>query len=108
MPSPGMGSRTARPATVTVPTVAGLRPATMRSSVDLPQPLGPTSELNSPGPTDSDMPASASTGPLAASYVMPTRSRAISSLFTRTDLLGHLDLGERSEEHTSEPQSHSD
>ena len=52
----------------------------MRSRVDLPQPLGPTSETNSPAPTDSEMPASASTGPLAASYVMPTRSRPISSL----------------------------
>ena len=52
----------------------------MRSRVDLPQPLGPTSETNSPAPTDSEMPARASTGPLAASYVMPTRSRPISSL----------------------------
>ena len=41
-------------------------PATMRSRVDLPQPLGPTSETNSPAPTASEMPASASTGPLAA------------------------------------------
>ena len=39
----------------------------MRSKVDLPQPLGPTSDTNSPAPTASEMPASASTGPLAAS-----------------------------------------
>ena len=46
--------------------VAGRRPATMRSKVDLPQPLGPTSDTNSPVPTASEMPARASTGPLAA------------------------------------------
>ena len=51
MPMSAMGSRTMRPATVTVPSVAGRSPATMRSRVDLPQPLGPTSETNSPAPT---------------------------------------------------------
>ena len=66
MPMSGMGWVTLRSATVTVPSVAGLSPATMRSKVDLPQPLGPTSETNSPASTESEMPASASTGPLAA------------------------------------------
>ncbi len=66
MPMSGMGRVTSRSPTVTVPSVAGRSPATMRSRVDLPQPLGPTSETNSPVPTDIEMPASASTGPLAA------------------------------------------
>jgi hypothetical protein len=66
MPTSAIGCLTSRPATATVPRVAGRRPATIRSKVDLPQPLGPTSETNSPAPTASEMPASASTGPLAA------------------------------------------
>src|SRR4249920_2956725 len=95
MPMSAMGSCTMVPATLTAPSVAGRRPATMRSRVDLPQPLGPTRETNSPAPTLSEMPARASTGPLAAWYVMPTRSRPISSVFTpRSVLLRHLDLGE--------------
>ena len=74
----------------------------MRSSVDLPQPLGPTSETNSPAPTDSEMPASASTGPLAASYVMPTRSRPISSLLHPDRIyLGISTLGRNSVVKTS-------
>ena len=55
-----------RPTTRGMVKVAGRKPATMRSRVDLPQPLGPTSDTNSPVPTVSEMPASASTGPLAA------------------------------------------
>ena len=48
MPTSAIGRVTVRPATVTAPTVAGRSPATMRSRVDLPQPLGPTSATNSP------------------------------------------------------------
>ena len=66
MPMSGIGLVTSRPSTETVPAVAGRSPATMRSRVDLPQPLGPTRETNSPASTDREMPASASTGPLAA------------------------------------------
>ena len=66
MPISGIGWVTVRPATVIVPRVAGRSPATMRSRVDFPQPLGPTSETNSPAPIDAEMPARASTGPLAA------------------------------------------
>ncbi len=40
-----------------VPVVAGSRPATSRSSVDLPQPLGPSSATNSPGCTVRSMPS---------------------------------------------------
>src|SRR5262249_30389328 len=42
------GAATVRPSSSTAPDVAGSSPATMRSSVVLPQPLGPTSEMNAP------------------------------------------------------------
>ena len=41
----------------------GLEPATMRSSVDLPQPDGPTSTQNWPSPTSTLTPFMASTPP---------------------------------------------
>jgi len=62
-----MGRVTARPATKTLPVVAGRRPEMIRSSVDLPQPLGPTSATSSPRSTPKEMLRSASTGPLEAS-----------------------------------------
>src|SRR5499427_3594578 len=42
------GARTVRPSSSTAPALAGSSPATMRKSVVLPQPLGPTSEMNAP------------------------------------------------------------
>src|SRR5215831_12644514 len=42
------GAPTVRPSSSTAPDVAGSSPATMRSKVVLPQPLGPTSEMNAP------------------------------------------------------------
>src|SRR4051812_8330878 len=47
MPASETGRRTSWPRTRTWPEVAGISPATMRKSVDLPQPLGPTTETNS-------------------------------------------------------------
>jgi hypothetical protein len=44
-----LGSVTSRPLTEMLPSLSGMRPAMRRSSVDLPQPLGPTIETNSPG-----------------------------------------------------------
>ena len=44
----GSRSFTTRPAIAIVPEVIASRPATMRSSVDLPQPEGPTMTMNSP------------------------------------------------------------
>src|SRR3954465_396281 len=46
MPASGTGRRAPPPRTRTRPEVAGISPATMRKSVDLPQPLGPTTETN--------------------------------------------------------------
>src|SRR5262252_1218436 len=45
---------------MTRPAVAGSRPAMMRRNVVLPQPLGPTSEMNSPGATARSMARNAS------------------------------------------------
>ena len=67
MPTSAMGRVTARPATTTRPAVAGRSPEMILSSVDLPQPLGPTSATSSPRSTAKEMSRSASTGPLAAS-----------------------------------------
>src|SRR5580700_2349174 len=47
------GWRTARPSSSTSPADACSRPATMRRNVVLPQPLGPTTEMNSPRATAS-------------------------------------------------------
>src|SRR5580692_4643484 len=57
------GSFTARPSSNTSPAVACSSPATMRRKVVLPQPLGPTTEMNSPRSTSRLMPRSASSSP---------------------------------------------
>src|SRR5438477_1265356 len=64
----------------------------MRSSVDLPQPEGPTSATSSPRATVSEMSRSASTGPDDAAYVMPTRSRMIT--VTRSIAFRRVDPGQ--------------
>src|SRR4030095_1305807 len=46
------------------PALTSSSPAIIRSTVDLPQPDGPTSATNSPGRTDSDTSLTASTPPL--------------------------------------------
>src|ERR1700724_4374623 len=57
------GWRTARPSSSTSPAEACSRPATMRKNVVFPQPLGPTTEMNSPRSTLRLMPRSASRSP---------------------------------------------
>ena len=47
-PKSSCGPTTSRPRMVTRPSLACVMPATMRSSVVLPQPLGPSSEISSP------------------------------------------------------------
>jgi hypothetical protein len=47
---------TTRPPITISPAVIGSRPATMRSSVDLPQPEGPTITTNSPSFTSIETP----------------------------------------------------
>ena len=48
MPTPLIGRVTFLPATRTSPAVAGSRPVTSFMMVDLPQPDGPTTAMNSP------------------------------------------------------------
>ena len=48
--SEGSSSLTTRPAIQISPSVIASSPATMRSSVDLPHPEGPTTTTNSPSP----------------------------------------------------------
>ena len=50
-PTPGGGPAIVCPATTTRPPETGRSPETSFSTVDLPQPLGPTSDTNSPGRT---------------------------------------------------------
>ena len=47
--------------TLTSPDVFSINPATRRNKVDLPQPLGPTSEINSPARISKLAPSSAVT-----------------------------------------------
>ena len=83
MPTEGIGPLTTRPSTLIRPAVAGRSPAMMRSSVDLPQPDGPTTATSSPPSTLNVMSRSASTGPESARYVIPTPSRTINASAAR-------------------------
>src|SRR5581483_11764315 len=59
MPSPAVGPVTARPSMSTRPLEAGSSPATIRSSVVFPQPLGPTMERNRPSSRSNETSSSA-------------------------------------------------
>src|SRR3954468_18046110 len=77
--SPGSSIVTSLPPTCTLPEVGSSSPAMMRSSVDLPQPDGPTRTVNSPSSTYRSMPSSART-PSAYSLTMSvTRMSLMSS-----------------------------
>ena len=68
----GPGAFTSRPSTSTPPDVARSRPATMLSTVDLPQPEWPMSEMNSPRFTARLMPLSTGLVPPGPVKVMST------------------------------------
>src|SRR6516162_4419735 len=71
------------PSTRTRPAVGESRPATMLSSVDLPQPLGPTTATNAPAGTVNDTSRNAQYGPasgVANSRVTPSSSIIIEPL----------------------------
>ncbi len=57
----GARSVTSRPPIEMLPSVTSSSPAIIRRSVDLPQPDGPTSTMNSPSPTVSETPSTART-----------------------------------------------
>src|SRR6266540_728886 len=60
IPTDRRGCSTGTPSTAIRPELGSSRPAIIFSSVDLPQPLGPTSDTNSPGRTSSEIERSAS------------------------------------------------
>ncbi len=63
MPTSSGGSTTALPPTSIDPLVGSSRPATSLSSVDLPQPEGPTTAMNSPSPISRSIGRSVGTSP---------------------------------------------
>jgi hypothetical protein len=71
----GPGAFTSRLSTITPPEVASSRPATMFSTVDLPQPEWPISEMYSPRCTSRSMPLSTGLPPLGPGKVMSTWDR---------------------------------
>src|SRR5882762_11077728 len=84
------GAEIVRPSSSMVPSLGSRKPAIMRSVVVLPQPDGPSSETNSPRVSAS----------VARSTAVKAPKRQVTS--RRTSLL----TPPRSEEHTSELQSH--
>jgi hypothetical protein len=78
-----MAFSTAQPsaATLMLPLVCRSSPARMRSKVDLPHPLGPTTHRNSPGATLRSISASATTALSPSPYCL--RSLAISTAAPR-------------------------
>src|SRR5581483_11516993 len=75
-----------RPSISTRPSLASSRPAITRSSVDLPQPDGPTSTRNSPSPISSETRSTATTSP---PNTLLTLSRRISATAVTLDLYRH-------------------
>jgi hypothetical protein len=71
----GPGAFTSLPSTMTPPEVALSRPATMFSTVDLPQPEWPISEMYSPRLMSRLMSLSTGLPPLGPAKVMSTRDR---------------------------------
>lgn len=72
------GPSTGLPSTLTEPSVGSRKPASRRSSVDLPQPEGPTRHTISPSPKRRVISRSASTSdPVCVRYVTPTFSTSI-------------------------------
>ncbi|MEJ7720339.1 MAG: hypothetical protein WKF58_07740 [Ilumatobacteraceae bacterium] len=62
----------------TVPLLGSSSPDAMRSSVDFPQPEGPTTVTNSPAPTEND---ASSIAFVPSGYVIPIASNVMPSFF---------------------------
>src|SRR5215470_3281526 len=77
MPISERGAHTGSPATRTSPSVGDISPARMRRSVLLPQPLGPTSDTNSPCSMPSETERSAWISPSSTSKVLATPSSSM-------------------------------
>src|SRR4030081_1359000 len=85
--SAGPISMTMRPPISISPPVMVSGPAPMRSSVDLPQPEGPTSTQNWPSPTSKSMPLMASKPP--ASVLRTSRRVTLAISLSRLDQAAH-------------------
>src|SRR6478609_8934973 len=83
----GGSSVTSRSPIEIVPAVTSSRPAIIRSSVDLPQPDGPTRTRNSPLSMVSETPSTATTSP---EKTLLTLSRTISATRTIEESIPHL------------------
>ena len=68
-PRSGPGPSISRPATVTPPPVASVRPATIESTVDLPHPLWPMRQTNSPFFSVRSKSRTITASPVGAGYV---------------------------------------
>src|SRR5690349_21669543 len=97
----------------TSPDVAGSSPATMRRNVVLPQPLGPTSEMNSPGATVRLIARNASSAsnrlvsPETASLAVISISRPRHELaFQPAETGGHRNAGDRQHHDAGEQLRH--
>src|SRR5215471_12640363 len=82
----GWARVTSSPPMVTVPSVTSSRPAIIRSSVDLPQPDGPTRTRNSPLPIVRETLSTATTSP---EKTLLTLSRTISATETIVESIPH-------------------
>src|SRR5215471_5831594 len=85
--SGGGSSVTSRSPIEIVPAVTSSRPAIIRSSVDLPQPDGPTRTRNSPLAIVSETSSTATTSP---EKILLTLSRTISATETIVESIPHL------------------
>ena len=83
----GGSSVTSPPPIEIVPAVTSSRPAIIRSSVDLPQPDGPTRTRNSPLPIVSETSSTATTPP---EKTLVTLSRTISDTRRIVESIPHL------------------
>ena len=79
MPTLSGGPSTRFPSRTISPDETGSSPAINLSSVDLPHPDGPTTEMNSPARISNDNGFRDSTGPSAVMYVFATPSSLISA-----------------------------
>src|SRR3979490_1417494 len=91
MPRSGPGESAGLPSTRTSPSVGVTRPAATFSSVDLPQPDGPTMQANCPSGTVSEIFSKARPSPFRVGKRMATSTNLISLMrgpFRHREMLG--------------------
>src|SRR5882724_7124090 len=109
------GPLTGRPSSLTSPELAGSRPATMRRNVVLPQPDGPTTEMNSPRSMAKSIACSACSSPNVLPRLEIASFGATSpsvfcpwheALFEPAEPRGEHDPGDRQHDHAGEQLRH--